>query len=279
MKKLLFFCVFFICNIVYATNAQESNPIIQHMNLDQNLTTDCIKCTNSSESIPSQYSIILMPFLFNKQQVLVPAQLESITKNIIYAQLARLANNLYILNESNQTINFKLAESSLIIWQTTPLFLTMLQATNLHESINIPNKYFNSKSPTSIPKFMLIGNLKNLSFSEYIDNIPYTNLVSILHDFSLEASFYLIKLPQGVLVNKFTATGHSGTSKLMLNNVTSKDENWYSITLINEAFNNLIKDINLNLMSTYLATEHRNGEINSIVKEESNNYDPTQLSE
>ncbi len=243
MKKIIVWLFLFLCNVVIALPINKCESSCND--------TPTIDCCKSNTNI--NYTITMMPLYFSKQQIISPPQLESNTNETIYNKLVTLPNNVKSLNESiNCSFILEKTESSLTNWQNDASTLkNLLQNTHLHESIEIPTQYI-PKQPIE-SQFIMIGYLQNLSFSEYNDRIPSTNLTSVIHDFLVHIQYYIISVPHGKLVAKFTITGHSSTSTLILNHAKSMVNNYYySHNLINNAFYDLSNNVHNYLIANPL---------------------------
>lgn len=233
-----------LCKIVVATSIAKPDFMTPTCSVES--SSGYNYCSNKL-NIP--YHIIIMPLYFSKNQIISPKKLESSSNQSIYNKLSTLTDGIIELHQHD---SFTLESSSLTptVWQNEAKSLkATLQTVHLNESVEIPSKYL--PTVTTESQFIMIGYLQNLSFSEYNDRIPYTYLTSIVHDFFIHIQYYIVSIPQKILVAKFTTTGHSSTSTLILTSTESTTSNYsYSSNLINDAFYDLTNNINNYLTNT-----------------------------
>lgn len=246
MKKLLLYWIFLIISqVAIALSMHDSILSTQNKLLQaESSHIESIKNhINLSYVTPSlhKYTILLTPIIFTDDQIIATTQLESSAKMIITNKLITLPDSLYKINESNSIIVFKDAESSILKWQknNTRGIAETLQNAKITESVNILENTIHKNIDNQ--QIILFGVLKNIAFAKNEDSIPYTSLTSIMYNLSIQVKFYLVSAINGTLIHKFIAIGHSGISKLVLNNSIniSYDPN----LLITPAFDNLNNNI------------------------------------
>jgi hypothetical protein len=183
------------------------NLFFLQINAEQNIST----IRTESSNILS--TLIITPIFFLKNQIVLPNEFDESIRISIESKL-NAGNNLY--NYQNKKFNIELAAFKNIPRSTQYVDL-FNQIRNINPPIEVKSEILKDIDKSLIipdKSYLLIGQLEQLSFTQYIDYIEKNKTFSYINNLLIEVRYYIISLATKKYVYSFIATGDTSIAKI-----------------------------------------------------------------
>jgi hypothetical protein len=184
---------------------------------------------------------LFIPIITKDYQTVIDPTVESSTVAAVVNQIEQLPT---IFSAHNQVANLVIETStkrSLLSSSASDNLVARLKDLPVGESVvNLPRGL-----TTGNYQYVILARLKSITINHNIDKIPDTQLISLIVEANLELEFYLISVPNALLVNKFSVAGHAGRANLILSE--SQVTNYNFQPLFDDAFKDMLTSITNNL--------------------------------
>lgn len=181
--------------------------IFLQANAEQSITT--IKSESSNE-IPI---VLVSPIFFSNSQIVLPNEFNENIKMVIETNLY---NGNYLDSYPHQQFILKLVAFKNIPSQNqyTNLFN---QIRNIEPPIEVQSELLQNIDESLIianKTYLLIGQLEQFSFTQYVDYIESNNATSYINNLLIQVRYYIISLTTKKYLGSFIATGDAGIAKI-----------------------------------------------------------------
>ncbi|MFN8770792.1 MAG: hypothetical protein ACK5Z5_00940 [Neisseriaceae bacterium] len=252
MKNILFLCLMIIVSIAKAVPINNSSTVLNKNGKEVYQVPFSESALSSTCHYPAS-DVIFMPIITSKADkdglFLISKKFESRFSKDMINELIKSPLKFYGDNKTVSNLKFVNPSKKFINWQNNnSKLLKSLNNLTIAESIEIPQSYTKKNSNLD---YVLFGVLRRLEIIENKDNIPYSNLVSLIVSVNIRVLFVLVSVPNGKIIKKFVAIGHSGVSKLLETNFYQNYNIDYN-DLLNDGFISFVDDIQDNLNDSTL---------------------------
>lgn len=240
-KTLLLVSIFVIAAFKVFAAQNTNNNYIQ--NKSKPIKTVIQESAVASECVNVKSGIIFMPILITFEDNLdyksksLEEKIESGLGKEAIDKVKEIPSLFFNGSESVSDLKFIKPQEKFIKWQNNnPKWFDSFYNLSVTESAQLPEKYIQNNTT----KYVLFSKLKHLGVLDSRNPIVNTNLFSLIVSVNVQILFVVVSIPDGVIVKKFVATGHSGMAKLQLKADHSKP---YDInSLMNQGFASFLVD-------------------------------------
>jgi hypothetical protein len=169
-----------------------------------------INIVESENNLPI---VLVAPIFFTNTQIVLPSEFTESIRLIIESRLNN-GNNLHNY-KNNKFILQPLVFNKIPLQQDYNQLFNKIR--NAEPPINIKSELINKINESNVifgRTYLLIGQLEQFSFIQYIDYIEQNDTNSYINNLLIQVRYYIISLPQNSYLGSFIATGSAGVAKI-----------------------------------------------------------------